>query len=76
MNFAEQLKAARKRDGYSQAMAVQLIHGLSIRTFQAWEQGQQTPPLWAQSLVLETLGGPPYAPPKKRNPRRANVHPG
>jgi DNA-binding XRE family transcriptional regulator len=72
MTFAEQLKAVRKRDGHSQATAVQLIPGLSIRTFQAWERSQQTPPLWAQALVLEALGGAPYGPSKKRKLRRAS----
>jgi hypothetical protein len=66
MTFADQLKAARRRDQYSQAMAARLIHGLSTRTLQAWERGQQAPPPWAQSLVLEALGGPPYDPSKTR----------
>ena len=66
MTFVEQLKAVRRREGYSQAMAAQLIPGLSTRTLQAWEQSQQSPPLWAQSLVLEALGGAPYDPAKKR----------
>ncbi len=71
MTFAEQLKAVRRREGFSQAMAVQFIHGLSPRTLQAWESGQQAPPLWAQSLVLEALGGPPYDPAKRRKGRAA-----
>lgn len=58
MTFAEQLKAVRRRASYSQSAAAQLIHGLSTRTLQAWERGQQSPPLWAQALVLEALGGP------------------
>ncbi len=41
-------------------MAARFIPGLSIRTFQAWECNRQTPPLWAQALVLDALGGPPY----------------
>ena len=49
MTFVEQLKAVRRREGYSQAMAAQLIPGLSTRTLQAWECGRQAPPLWAQS---------------------------
>jgi len=71
MTFSEQLKAVRRREGYSQAMTARLIHGLSTRTLQAWERGQQAPPLWAQLLVLEALGGPPYDPSKKRSARSA-----
>ena len=59
MSFAEQLKAVRHREGDSQAMAARLIQGLSTRTLQAWERGQQAPPPWAQALVLDVLGGPP-----------------
>lgn len=66
MNFAEKLKAVRRREGYSQATAAELIPGLSTRTLQAWECSQQAPPVWAQSLVLEALGGAPYDPSKKR----------
>ena len=73
MSFAEQLKAVRRREGDSQAMAARLIHGLSTRTLQAWERGQQAPPLWAQSLVLEALGGPPYDGSKKRSVRPART---
>ena len=73
MSFAEQLKAVRRREGDSQAMAARLIHGLSTRTLQAWERGQQAPPLWVQSLVLEALGGPPYDPAKKRRGRPART---
>ncbi len=70
MNFAEQLKAVRRREGHSQAMAARLIYRLSKRTLEAWERGQQAPPPWAQALVLEALGGPPYDPAKKRSVRR------
>jgi hypothetical protein len=65
MSFAEKLKAVRRREGYSQATAAELIPALSTRTFQAWECSQQAPPLWAQSLVLEALGGAPYDASKK-----------
>lgn len=71
MTFSEQLKAVRRREGCSQAMAARLIHRLSTRTLQAWERGQQAPPPWAQSLVLEALGGPPYGASKKRGVRPA-----
>ena len=71
MSFAEQLKAVRRREGNSQAMAARLIHGLSTRTLQAWERGQQAPPPWVQLLVMEALGGPPYDPAKKRRVRPA-----
>lgn len=59
MSFADQLKAVRQQKSYSQAMAAQIIPGLSARTLQAWECSQQAPPLWAQSLVLEKLAGAP-----------------
>ena len=72
MNFADHLKAVRRRNGYTQAMAAELIPGLSLRTFQAWERSQQTPPVWAQNLVLDTLGGKTYQPPKKRKRPRAS----
>ena len=71
MNFAEHLKAVRRRDGYTQAMAAELIPGLSLRTFQAWERSQQMPPIWAQNLVLDALGGKTYQPPKRRKRRTA-----
>ncbi|MCX6922643.1 MAG: helix-turn-helix domain-containing protein [Verrucomicrobia bacterium] len=71
MSFAEQLKAVRRREGCSQAMAARWIPGLSTRTLQAWERGQQAPPPWAQLLVLESLGGPPCDPAKKRSARSA-----
>jgi DNA-binding XRE family transcriptional regulator len=73
MSFAEQLKVVRRRERFSQAVAARLIPGLSTRTLQAWERNQQSPPLWAQSLVLDALGGAPYDPAKKRSvssPRR------
>jgi len=66
MTFSEKLKAARKREGYSQATAANLIRDLSVRTLQEWEHGRQEPPKWAQWLVLEALGGAPYQKPKRR----------
>jgi hypothetical protein len=71
MTFSEQLKAIRRRERISQATAARLIHRLSTRTLQAWERGQQSPPPWAQLLVLEALGGPPYDAAKKRRGRPA-----
>ena len=66
MTFAEKLKIVRRREGYSQATAAELIAGLSTRTLQAWESGRQSPPVWAQALVLDALGGAPYDASKKR----------
>lgn len=66
MTFSEKLKAVRRREGYSQATAAELIPGLSTRTLQAWECDRQSPPFWAQALVLDALGGAPYDPAKKR----------
>jgi DNA-binding XRE family transcriptional regulator len=71
MTFSEQLKAIRRRERISQATAARLIYRLSTRTLQAWERGQQAPPPWAQALVLDALGGPPYDPSKKRKVRSA-----
>jgi transcriptional regulator with XRE-family HTH domain len=71
MSFADQLKAIRRRERISQATAARLIYRLSTRTLQAWERGQQAPPPWAQLLVLEALGGPPYGASKKRGVRPA-----
>jgi len=60
MSFADKLRAVRKREGYSQSGAAELIANLSVRTLQEWEHERQTPPLWAQGLILEALGGAPY----------------
>jgi hypothetical protein len=57
--------------GYSQASAAELIPGLSTRTLQAWECDRQAPPLGAQALVLDALGGAPYDAAKKRKVSRA-----
>lgn len=72
MSFADKLRAARKREGYSQATAAELVRDLSVRTLQEWEHERQTPPLWAQWLVLEALGGAPYV----KRPASRNARPG
>ena len=76
VTFSEQLKAIRRRERMSQATAARLVYRLSTRTLQAWERGQQAPPPWAQALVLDVLGGPPYDPAKKRrgSPARNGRH--
>lgn len=61
MTFADKLRLVRKRLGCSQASAALLIRDFNVRTLQAWEREQQTPPKWAQWLVLEALGGAPRA---------------
>lgn len=66
MSFSDKLRAVRSREGYSQATSAALIRDFSVRTLQAWECEQQTPPLWVQWLVLEALGGAPYVKPKVR----------
>lgn len=66
MSFADKLRAVRAREGYSQSTAAELVRDLSVRTLQEWEHERQTPPLWAQWLVLEALGGAPYVKPKVR----------
>lgn len=72
LSFADLLKKVRRREGYSQATAAELVRDLSVRTLQAWECGQQTPPKWAQWLVLEALGGAPYV----KRPASRNARPG
>lgn len=67
MTFAAKLKAVRQREGYSQATAAELAEEVPLRTYQQWEQGQQTPPPYTQALVLAALGGPPLT---KKRPKR------
>jgi hypothetical protein len=57
MSFANQLRAQRERLGCSQSAFVLLMPGLPLRTLQAWERDQQTPPPWVQWLVLIAVGG-------------------
>jgi transcriptional regulator with XRE-family HTH domain len=53
--FSNQLKEKRTAAGLSQTKCVLAIPLLNLRTLQAWECGQQQPPLLTQMLVLERL---------------------
>lgn len=53
--YAEQLKAARKKAGLTQAGLADWT-GIPRRTLEDWETGRMTPPPWAQGLVLEKIG--------------------
>ena len=55
MTFALELKAKRAACGMSQTEASAAIPCLSVRTLQCWEQGHQSPPVWAQNLIFEKL---------------------
>ncbi len=52
--FSDQLKAARKKIGYSQATLSTAL-GIPRRTIENWEAGQNQPPTWAAELLLEKL---------------------
>ena len=54
-NFGRELKAQRALGGLSQTEAAAAIPYLSVRTLQCWEHGHQSPPEWAQNLILEKL---------------------
>jgi len=54
-NFGRELRAQRAAGGISQSQAAACFHGLSVRTLQAWEQGHQSPPVWAQHLILDGI---------------------
>ena len=42
MTFADELKAWRAREGYTQARAAGWL-GVPVRTYQSWEQGRWEP---------------------------------
>ena len=42
MNFSDELKQWRAREGYTQERAASFL-GVSLRTYQEWEQGRQAP---------------------------------
>ena len=52
--FSEQLKAARKKCGLSQAALSNLLQ-IPERTIAHWEAGENQPPSWAAELLLEKL---------------------
>lgn len=54
-NFGRELKAQRAACGLSQAQAAACFRDLSVRTLQAWETQEQSPPLWVQHVILERL---------------------
>jgi DNA-binding transcriptional regulator YiaG len=54
-NFGRELKAQRAACVLSQSQAVACFLDLSVRTLQAWETSEQSPPLWVQHVILERL---------------------
>lgn len=54
-NFGRELKAQRAACGLSQSQAAARVPFLSVRTLQCWEHGHQSPPVWAQNLILKRI---------------------
>jgi hypothetical protein len=54
-NFGRELKAQRAACGLSQSQAAACFRDLSVRTLQAWETSEQSPPLWIQHVILDRL---------------------
>ena len=52
-NFGRELKSQRAACGLSQSQAAACFLDLSVRTLQAWETSEQSPPLWVQHVILE-----------------------
>ena len=48
------LEKLRHRIGFTQREAAEYLE-VPIKTLQKWEQGDRTPPLWAQKMVVEKL---------------------
>ena len=57
-NFGRELKAQRAACGLSQSQAAACFQDLSVRTLQAWETSEQSPPLWVQHVILERFAKP------------------
>jgi len=54
LNFSEQLKKYRKQLGYSQRQ-MSIFLGFSIKSIQAWEQQQRTPPKTYKEMILQKI---------------------
>lgn len=54
MTFAATLKTLRQDKHLSQGEAAKLC-GVSIRTWQEWEQKRRTPPEYTQAAVIKQL---------------------
>ena len=54
MTFSPKLKRARKRLGLSQTECAERL-GISVRTFQDWEQAKHTPDPFKQTAILDKL---------------------
>lgn len=54
ITYAEQLKAARRSTGLSQAKLAEWS-GIPRRTIEDWEVGRRVPPDYVQRLVLEKI---------------------
>lgn len=52
--FVQQLKAARKAAGLTQAGLAEALE-IHRRTVEDWERGINAPPKWSQRLLLEEL---------------------
>jgi DNA-binding XRE family transcriptional regulator len=51
---AREIKDARQRAGLTQTSMCDLL-GISKRTIEKWEQGERTPPEWAERLLIKEL---------------------
>lgn len=54
MNFAEQLKTARKASGHTQ-QSLSDTPGIPKRTIEDWERGLKSPASYFQTLILEKI---------------------
>lgn len=55
MKFGEQLKAYRKKLNYTQARMAKFLGGISIKTYQSWEQGIRKPLKVYQKMLIERI---------------------
>lgn len=55
MNFAKQLKTYRKKLNYTQEQMANLLGGISLKTYQSWEQGTRKPLKVYQKMLIERI---------------------
>lgn len=53
--FSETLKAARHTAKLTQKQTTELLCGVPLRTYQAWEGGTRIPAPWCQRLILDKI---------------------
>lgn len=53
--FGKQLKAYRKKLNYTQEEMTKLLGGISIKTYQSWEQGLRKPLKVYQKMLIEKI---------------------